>query len=142
MANPFLVLGGVVLGIVTAGFGIAQVPGWIASAQDGAAQNDIDQVKMSEASSITQSGNALASISALNTAGTGVTIQQSGGVKVGISVGTGAGASNYVVVTQSASGKYFASINGGAIGSGASITAAVTAAGTLPTGLTAPASVS
>ena len=138
MANPFLVLGGVVLGIVTAGFGIAQVPGWIASAQDGAAQNDIDQVKMSEASSITQSGNALASISALNTAGTGVTIQQSTGVKVGISINN----SDYVVVTQSASGKYFASINGGKIGSGTTIALAVTAAGTLPTGLTAPATVS
>ncbi len=56
MANPFLVLGGVVLGIVTAGFGIAQVPGWIGAAQDGAAQNDIDQVKMAQASSITQTG--------------------------------------------------------------------------------------
>ncbi|MAL05483.1 MAG: hypothetical protein CMH36_01405 [Microbacterium sp.] len=138
MANPFLVLGGVVLGIVTAGFGIAQVPGWIGAAQDGAAQNDIDQVKMAQASSITQTGRPLASISALNTAATGVTIQQSTGVKVGISINN----SDYVVVTQSASGKYFASINGGKIGSGTTIALAVTAAGTLPTGLTAPATVS
>ena len=138
MANPFLVLGGVVLGIVTAGFGIAQVPGWIGAAQDGAAQNDIDQVKMAQASSITQTVRPLASISALNTAATGVTIQQSTGVKVGISINN----SDYVVVTQSASGKYFASINGGKIGSGTTIALAVTAAGTLPTGLTAPATVS
>lgn len=138
MANPFLVLGGVVLGIVTAGFGIAQVPGWIGAAQDGAAQNDVDQVKMAQASSITLTGRPLASISALNTAATGVTIQQSTGVKVGISINN----SDYVVVTQSASGKYFASINGGKIGSGTTIALAVTAAGTLPTGLTAPATVS
>ncbi|WP_454107914.1 hypothetical protein [Microbacterium ginsengisoli] len=59
-------------------------------------------------------------------------------MKVGISINN----SDYVVVTQSASGKYFASINGGKIGSGTTIALAVTAAGTLPTGLTAPATVS
>lgn len=28
MANPFLVLGGIAVGIITATFGILQVPGW------------------------------------------------------------------------------------------------------------------
>ncbi|WP_431796562.1 hypothetical protein [Microbacterium enclense] len=44
MANPFLVLGGIAVGIVAATFGILQVPGWIGTAQDVAAVNDLAQV--------------------------------------------------------------------------------------------------
>lgn len=48
MANPFLVLGGVAVGVVTATFGVLQVPGWVASAQDAAAVNDLSHIRESQ----------------------------------------------------------------------------------------------
>lgn len=49
MANPFLVLGGIAVGVVTAAFGVLQVPGWVASAQDAAAINDLANIRDSQA---------------------------------------------------------------------------------------------
>lgn len=48
MANPFLVLGGIAVGVVTAAFGVLQVPGWVASAQDAAAVNDLSNIRESQ----------------------------------------------------------------------------------------------
>lgn len=45
MANPFLVLGGIAVGLVVATFGVLQVPGWVASAQDAAAVNDLSNIR-------------------------------------------------------------------------------------------------
>jgi len=134
MANPFLVLGGVAVGVITAGVGVLQVPGWIASAQDASAKNDIEQVTIAEAAAMTVNGEYEASIADLNAAGTGTKVTQSNGVEVEIAVD----GDSYIVVTKSASGKFFARIDGGKIGSGDSVADAVadtgeTFSGTLPT---------
>lgn len=56
MANPFLVLGGIAVGLTVAGFGILQVPGWIADAQDASAQNDLAQIALAQATASSQTG--------------------------------------------------------------------------------------
>ena len=48
MANPFLILGGIAVGIITAGFGVLQVPGWVASAQDADTINDLSNIRESQ----------------------------------------------------------------------------------------------
>lgn len=49
MANPFLVLGGIAVGAVVATFGVLQVPGWIAKAQDASAINDLSNLAHAQA---------------------------------------------------------------------------------------------
>lgn len=56
MANPFLVLGGVAVGVITAGIGVLQVPGWIDSANDSAATQDLSQVALSQEAAATVLG--------------------------------------------------------------------------------------
>jgi hypothetical protein len=57
MANPFLVLGGVVLGVVTAGIGVLQVPGWIDSANDSAVIGDLGQIAIAQEAALTMTGD-------------------------------------------------------------------------------------
>lgn len=45
MANPFLVLGGIAVGVVTAAFGVLQVSGWVDSAHDASAINDLANLR-------------------------------------------------------------------------------------------------
>lgn len=84
MANPFLVLGGVAVGVITAGIGVLQVPGWIDSANDSAVTNDLSQVALSEEAAVTMVGSYvdLASLKSGEAAGqkTGVKFQASSGV--------------------------------------------------------------
>ena len=53
MANPFLVIGGVVVSIATAAIGVMQVPGWIDSANDSAVHEDLSQVAISQEAAYT-----------------------------------------------------------------------------------------
>lgn len=57
MANPFLVLGGVAVGVVTAGIGVLQVPGWIDSANDSAVRSDLAQVAIGQEAAYTVAAN-------------------------------------------------------------------------------------
>jgi len=134
MANPFLVMGGVAVGVITATVGVLQVPGWIARGHDASAMNDIEQVTIVQAAARTTSGQYETSVTALNNAETGTIIRRSNGTRIGISVN----GNDYVVVVQSASGRHFARVNGGLIGEGPTLSAAIAAAGGLPAGLTAP----
>lgn len=52
MANPFLVLGGIAVGVVVATFGVLQVPGWVTSAQDAAATDDLANIRTAQALAI------------------------------------------------------------------------------------------
>ncbi|EPD84293.1 MULTISPECIES: hypothetical protein [Microbacterium] len=84
MANPFLVLGGVAVGVVTAGIGVLQVPGWIDAANDSAVMSDLTQVSLAQESASTSAGKyvelaALESGSVESTA-LGVKLQRSSGV--------------------------------------------------------------
>lgn len=90
MANPFLVLGGVAVGVITAGIGVLQVPGWIDSANDSAVRNDLSQVALASEAAYTMVGEYVAygdlkdgevgtGAAAVKT---GVKIQESSGVKV------------------------------------------------------------
>src|SRR5690606_11148725 len=56
MANPFLVIGGIAVGVATAAFGILSVPGWISAAQDAAAINDMSNIRIAQAKLLSQNG--------------------------------------------------------------------------------------
>ncbi|SDH51021.1 hypothetical protein [Microbacterium sp. 77mftsu3.1] len=137
MANPFLVLGGIAVGIITAAFGVLAVPGWVASAQDASAKNDIAQVTIGQAASLSATGFVKSAVQA--PAGASPTVLAdtiNGDAAVGVSVTTGKTASifrstdkkNYIVIVESDSNKAFWRLNGGAINEAASRTAAVSAA--------------
>lgn len=93
MANPFLVLGGVAVGVITAGIGVLQVPGWIDSANDSAVRNDLSQVALSQEAAYTVAATYLTEgelvdgeIASGPSAGeqTGVKFQQSSGVELNV----------------------------------------------------------
>lgn len=128
MANPFLVLGGIAVGIVTAAFGILQVPGWVSSAQDASAKNDIAQVSILQSASLSQTGEAQALAGVTNppdTLGVDVSTKASG-AKLDVQVTTDK--KHYSVVVESDSGKAFSRVDGGDIKEHADIAAAKTAA--------------
>ncbi|SDH42460.1 hypothetical protein [Microbacterium sp. 77mftsu3.1] len=56
MASPFLVLGGIAVGIITAAFGVLAVPGWVASAQDASAINELSNLRDAQAVTINETG--------------------------------------------------------------------------------------
>lgn len=114
MANPWLVIGGVVLGVVTAGFGVAQIPGWVESGQDGGARNDLAQISIGEEAALTISGGytdraGLLAGTATDGAGasvkTGVKVQLSEGPITAVAVS--ADESRWAAVTVSQSGRTF-----------------------------------
>ncbi|MBN9214839.1 MAG: hypothetical protein J0J04_08615 [Microbacterium sp.] len=92
MANPFLVLGGVAVGVITAGIGVLQVPGWIDSANDSAVTNDLSQVALSEEAAVTVVGSYVSEDDLLsgeaNGEKTGVKFQPSSGVVTEIALNT------------------------------------------------------
>lgn len=97
MANPFLVLGGVAVGVITAGIGVLQVPGWIDSANDSAVQNDLAQIALSQEAAYTVAATYLTEaeltdgkIATGPSAGeqTGVKFQPSSGVETTIFLDT------------------------------------------------------
>lgn len=113
MANPFLVLGGIAVGIVTAAFGVLQVPGWVSSAQDASAKNDVAQVSILQSASLSQTGKVvdqagLTDATVIEELGVDVTTK--GEAKVLVS-----GEKNYAVVVASDSGNAFLRIDGGKI---------------------------
>lgn len=127
MANPFLVLGGIAVGIITAGFGILQVPGWVASAQDASAQNDIAQVSILQSASLSKLGVVQADIentvdAANQPVDLGVIATTDNEPKVAVN------GKSYAVVVESKSGKAFLRVDGGAITEHATVAAAKTAA--------------
>ncbi len=111
MANPFLVLGGVAVGVVTAGIGVLQVPGWIDSANDSAARNDLAQISLSEEAANTQVGRYIPKANLLSgeygtpAVKTGVKIQESSGVVTAVYVSSSG--SRWVAISQSKSGRVF-----------------------------------
>lgn len=130
MANPFLTLGGLAVGVIAAGFGMLQVPGWVASAQDASAKNDISQVSILQAASLSQEGVAQGDLANLTNAQGGPITDL--GVDVStqttVDVAVTADRKSYAVVSESASGKAFLRIDGGAITEHANLAAAKAAA--------------
>lgn len=135
MANPFLVLGGIAVGIVVASFGVLQVPGWVASAQDAAAINDLSNLNQAQAVHRSTAGTFTAEITtlsggseaseivsetpvvtlampemALSANEYGLSFQLSAGVKLA-HLGVNQSGDAYCAVVRSASGNYFASTN-------------------------------
>ncbi|EPD84224.1 MULTISPECIES: hypothetical protein [Microbacterium] len=111
MANPFLVLGGVAVGVVTAGIGVLQVPGWIDSANDSAATNDLAQISLSEEAANTQVGRYIPQANLISgeygtpAVKTGVKIQQSSGVVSAVALN--AAGDRWAAITVSKSGNVF-----------------------------------
>ena len=128
MANPFLVLGGIAVGLVVATFGVVQVPGWIASAQDAAAQSDLSHVRSAQAAAASSDGDYIDDFNQLsNGSAHGVSFTLSGGVQL---VGMAANADGWCATLKSASGTFFAATNDGtATAAGSTAEDALAAAG-------------
>ena len=128
MANPFLVLGGIAVGLVVATFGVMQVPGWIASAQDAAAQSDLSHVQSAQAAAASSDGDYIDDFNQLsNGSAHGVSFTLSGGVQL---VGMAANADGWCATLKSASGTFFAATNDGtATAAGSTAEDALAAAG-------------
>ena len=157
MANPFLVLGGIAVGVVTAAFGILQVPGWVASAHDAAAINDLANINAAQAVHLATAGTFSANITALSSGGditaslssgggfagavpaaapgkkgSGTAFQLSSGVSLAHLNINGAGDA-FCAVVKSASGNYFAASEGKPVsGKGENVLAAMNNAGCQP----------
>ena len=69
MANPFLVLGGIAVGIITATFGVLSVPGWVESAQDAAAVNDLSNLRAAQAKHAAETGSYASDLAPFTAAG-------------------------------------------------------------------------
>lgn len=136
MANPFLVLGGIAVGIVVATFGVLQVPGWVRSAQDAAALNDLAQASIAQAAAVSISGDALGSLDELDSRPElGISVTPSSGV---CTVTSAAGSEWIAASSHENVGTWHARINGGRIAEGGTIAEAVTAAGGAPSGVSLP----
>ncbi|SDH49577.1 hypothetical protein [Microbacterium sp. 77mftsu3.1] len=130
MANPFLVLGGIAVGIITAAFGVLAVPGWVASAQDASVANDIAQVGIAQAAHLSANGKAATSVTGLNGAGVQVTLGTDR-----VNVAADSTGKHWLAVARSDSGRYFARESDRArIGEGDTVEAAVTNSGATVTG--------
>lgn len=109
MANPFLVLGGVAVGVITAGIGVLAVPGWIASAHDSAAMNDLGLIRSAESAAVLQLGAFTDDVEVLTSGELGVAYEPSEGVSLtGLEATT---SESWCGVVQSKTGRYFAASN-------------------------------
>lgn len=128
MANPFLVLGGVAVSVITAGIGLLAVPGWVNNANDAAARNDIAQITAAQSAALTERGGYVASVASLS-GGEFVRFQPSDGVRAYTNIN--ATGEHFIAVAKSRTGAFFARLSGSSeTAKGATINAAVTAAGT------------
>lgn len=112
MANPFLVLGGIAVGIVVATFGVLQVPGWVASAQDAAAINDLSVIRDAQAAEASNKGRYAPSLTDLSVASNGATFTLSSEDRIEL-LTVDDTQSRWCGVAKSDSGRYFASSNEG-----------------------------
>jgi len=116
LANPFLVLGGIAVGVITAAFGLMQVPGWIAGAQNAAAANDLAAIRTAQAASMNLNGTYFDDIATLYNGSLGLQFKPSGGVEF---IGLAASDDAWCATVKSASGIFFAaSSKKTAVGSG------------------------
>lgn len=110
--------------------GFVTVFGIIPFAQNSTAKGDLSNIAIAQEMSQALNGKYVGTIAALASSANGVTtgFVQSGGVKNALAANSAGTA--YVAVTQSASGTFFARINGStSVGQGDTIGAAMTAAG-------------
>lgn len=105
--NPMVMLGGIVAGIILAGVGALTVPGWVAGAYDGAAENDLSHARIVQAQ-IFQATNAYApNATALRAGARGVTFTP-GSATLEESTSSGG---RWCTVVRSQSKTYFAASN-------------------------------
>lgn len=91
MANPFLVLGGIAVGIIAASFGILQVPGWVDSAHDASVSNDLASVKIAQAAVSSTGGRYFTDLDDPILKSEGLRVQRGGSTRsLDIYVGNGA----------------------------------------------------
>ena len=106
MANPFLVLGGVAVGIVVATFGILQVPGWVSSAQDASAISDLASISDAQHAYAASKGSFTGDIESLRSGDSGITFSLAN--QKFASLAADADGSGWCGVVQSDSGAYYA----------------------------------
>ena len=110
MANPFLVIGGIAVGVVVAAFGVLQVPGWVESAQDASAINDMRIVHDAQAAYGATSGAYSDEIRVLKGGSDGVSFELASPDRV-THLGVSDSKDSWCGIVRSDSGRYFASSN-------------------------------
>ena len=132
MTNPFLVLGGVAVGIITAGIGVLAVPGWVNSANDSAAITDLNSVAGAQSARTTVDGRYASTLDTLTTS-SDVRVMKSDGTR--LYAASNPDGSEWLGISRSKSGTYFARLSAStSVGKGTTLEAAVIAAGTTITG--------
>lgn len=115
MANPFIVIGGVAVGVITAAFALLQVPGWVAGAHDASAKNDLAIVGIALENAYTVTDTYPTDLGALGSGQYGVNF-----VLGTDDVMVAASGARWCATARSESGAYFAASNrAGDFGEGA-----------------------
>lgn len=110
MANPFLVLGGIAVGVVAATFGILQVPGWVASAQDASVINDLTSIRIAQATESSTAGSFSDDLDQLSRGDNGTQFTLSSDRDL-VTLTANPTGSAWCAVIKSASGSYIAASN-------------------------------
>lgn len=111
MPNPFLVIGAVAVGVITATVGVLSVPGWVNAAHDSAAISDLQQVAVVQSASSSTAGEYMRTVSDLSSGfhestHVGVEMQRTEGVPILLTVSEDA--TRWCAAAKSKSGAYFA----------------------------------
>lgn len=106
LANPYLVLGGLVTAVVVMGFGVLQVPGWAEKAHDAAALNTMANIADGQAAIFTTEG---AYVSTMREMQENPDVQVTPAESVTVThIGTNPEKSLWCGIVQSLTGRYFA----------------------------------
>jgi hypothetical protein len=105
VANPYITIGAVAVGIVAAAFGVFAVPGWITSAQDAAAMKDLGNIRTAQANEYTLHERYGVDLASFGDGEWGVEVDMSDGVTL---AGISASDDDWCASTKSQSGTYFA----------------------------------
>ena len=128
--NPFFILAGALMMAIFAMQGGVSVSGFTTAAQDVNVQSDLSSFSVAQSGYSAMNSVYAPSVAALSGSQNGIStmFQPTSGVLKAYAVN--AAGTSYVFVEQSASGKYFAKTNTqSGFGSGATLAAALTAAG-------------
>ncbi len=104
MANPFMVMAGVIAGVAFAGFGVLSVPGWVASAKDAAVIDELANIREAQAVYFDVHGSYAENLDDLNREGSWSTrVDIPAGMSPDESIGFGKA---WCAVLQSSSGNF------------------------------------
>jgi surface protein len=108
MPNPYVVIGGIAVGVVVAAFGIFAVPGWVEMAQDSNAQRDLGNIRDAQVNQYTLNKSYGADLASFEKdSDWGIDFNLSDGIK-DYELTTSKNFQKWCASIQSASGRWFA----------------------------------